>query len=95
MKSNLIKIVEQVEKEYQMGMPDGLTNEFLVNIRVLFGRINELERALIPFARAYSVNKPFKEEMLNIYKSDCENAFDMLDSRKGIQLPKAVEIPAE
>jgi hypothetical protein len=96
MAQNLIKLTDEIKNEYAKAMPDGMDEKFLKKIPVLFRRIEELERALAPFGRAFLVNANFKDEMVTVYKKDCANALDMLDSGKGFEIPRLpVEYPAE
>ncbi len=96
MASNKMKFVEKVRKDYDIGLPDGLGGEFMRNLPVLFARISELERALIPFARIAERERKFGKELVEVYRKDCEQAFDMVAYDKAQPLP-ATEIwyPAE
>ena len=85
---NRITEVESIKLEFSKGMPDGLDEQFLKKIPILFERIHELEIALIPFANAYTVNQNvFKNtshtppELLNVYLENCKRAFDILNSK--------------
>lgn len=91
---NRIGLVESIKREYAIGMPDGMNEDFLKRLPVLFKRIEELEATLTPFARAYNNNKGFNVTMLDIYKSDCEQAFDMLDPSNSVKIEKKYEYPA-
>lgn len=77
---NFIEIVDGIRKEMAMHMPDGMDEQFLKKIPFLFKRIEELETALVPFARVFKVNERFSLGMLEVYKTDCKKAFDVLDS---------------
>ena len=94
MTKNHIKLAQAVQTEVARGMPDGLSEEFLRKIPMLFNRIEELERALIPFARAFDTNKQYNKTMLDVYKKDCQAAFNMLDSTQSIVPSKKFEYPA-
>jgi hypothetical protein len=95
MPQNMIKLVESVKREYQLGMPDGMDDSFLKRIQYLFKRIEELEAVAVPFARSWFSNKDFNVEMLEVYKSDCKRAFDAIDSRNAYIPEQKYEIPAE
>lgn len=87
-------MVDSVKREYNMGMPDGMDESFLKRIPYLFRRIEELESALIPFARCFHTNRDVNVEMLNVYKSDCKKAFEMVDSHNAYVPEVVYEIPA-
>ena len=94
MPQNYIKHVELIRREIAKGMPDGLTEDFLRKLPDLFTRIEELERALVPFARAFKNNEQFNDTMLRVYKENCKEAFYVLDSANAVQPPKKYEYPA-
>lgn len=79
-----------------MNLPDGMDEQFLKKIPFLFKRIEELESALVPFARIFKVNERFDLEMLEVYKADCKRAFDKLDSTQPYRFATPpMEYPAE
>lgn len=92
---NLIVVVDSVKREMELGMPNGMTDGFMRKIPFLLRRIDELEAALVPFARAYEVNEKFTEEMVQVYKVDTMKAAAVMDRRNSIEMPKQLpEIPA-
>lgn len=91
---NHIVPVDQLLKEYRQGMPDGLDEQFFKEIGNLFARIDELERALEPFARTAKREKKFGGDVYNVNRSDCENAERMLNPKYSIQKKKKFEYPA-
>jgi len=95
MAQNLIPIVEEIQREYSRGMPDGMNEDFLKRIPILFKRIGELEVALAPFARAFLNNEASTTELIYVYKNDCAKALDVINSGNGRPIPRQVEMPAE
>ncbi len=92
---NHILHVRKIYDEYARGLPEGLDDEFLHNLRFLFDRIRELEGALRPFTRAAEVNESHPTELVSVHLTDCQKARDMLDVRRSRPLPpKTIYYPA-
>ena len=72
--------VESIKNYMRKGYPEGIA-PLLKDIPVLFGRIEELERALVPFARKGPGNND-GVPLLQVYHSDCQKAFNVLSSDK-------------
>ncbi len=83
--ANKIPAVEAIQKEIKMGYPNGVSEAYKM-ISVLMARIDELERALQPFARV-ALGDTFSgpEDMVNVYMKHCQGAWRQLDSKQGEQ----------
>lgn len=93
---NLTHQVEQVQKRIKMGFPDGVDETSRTQLQVLLARIQELERALIPFARLAIRPAHDTDELIYCYRTDAIAAWQMLDSNQGIVPPQEdFGIPAE
>ena len=77
--SNVSIEVEQIRDYMRRGMPEG-GEAVIKSIPVLFRRIEELERALVPFARQGLVDNEGKP-LINVYHKDCQTAYRTLSSR--------------
>lgn len=96
MEKNRMLYTQKIQEAYFRGLPDGLSEDLIRQIPVLFERIKELELALVPFARAHDVNKQFGKELTEVYMKDCLTAKKMIDPRYAHPLPgKQYEYPAE
>lgn len=96
--SNRIQVVEQVKKRIRFGYPEGVDTLSSKQIPQLLARIEELERALEPFARASVSNQEFPRELVQVYLLDCDAARDKLDPSRSVPADKIdhfFEIPAE
>ena len=87
--------VEEIKDYLRRGMPEG-GEPVIKSLPVLFRRIEELEHALVPFARqglANNENKP----LIYVYHKDCVTALNILSSKVAKQNlpPEAEYIPAE
>lgn len=87
-KRNRLLYANRIKEEVTKGLPDGLDESLLKNIPILFERIDELERALAPFARAVQPNATSGRELIEVYFKDCVNAMGMLDPNNAHPLPK-------
>lgn len=95
MARNIILEVNRIRDEYLKGMPDGLDEKFFANdVPYLFARIEQLENALVPFARVVEQNKGYTKPLIPVYFKDCVLAEDMILTSKSVPLPRAVEYPA-
>ena len=72
--------VERVKDYMRRGYPEGI-EPLLKSMPVLLGRIEELERALVPFARK-GVDDNGGLPLLQVYHADCKKAFNVLSSEK-------------
>lgn len=95
--SNLIVQVEEVQNYLRREMPEG--GEWLVRrVPMLLRRIEELERALIPFARQSTREKQLKTKvpLTQVYIKDCDVAMSVLSRAASIAaMPKPTELAAE
>ena len=91
---NHIDFVEAVRKDVAMNMPNGMDNAFLSKVPFLLKRIDELERVLLPFSRAYNMNKQYGKPAILVNTEDLRRADDMLDPKQSIKAPKRFEFPA-
>lgn len=95
--SNLILEVEEIEKYIRMELPEG--GEWLIKrVPTLLRRINELERALIPFARQASREEAANSKLplTNVNIGDCQKARTILSRQAAIAaLPEPSELAAE
>jgi hypothetical protein len=93
--SNLIIQTEQVEDYMRRGAPEG-TEPLGRAVPVLIARIAELERALIPFARAAAQGNPSNLPLTQVYFRDCETARMKLSRAAALAvLPEPSELAAE
>jgi hypothetical protein len=95
MATNLSAEVEKLEKYYRTGMDEG-AEPIVRNLRALFGRIQELESALVPFARVgLRDNKGLP--LTQVYHKDCKNAYNKLSLQvaKATTPPEQEDLPAE
>lgn len=81
--ANLIPQVELVIKRKAAGFPSGVDEESARQIPVLLARIDELERALVPFGKAYLTNQEFPRQLVEVYFKDCAKAWELLDRHQG------------
>lgn len=70
--------VEEIKDYMRRGYPEGI-EVLLKSMPVLFGRIEELERALVPFARK-GVDDNGGLPLLYVNHSDCKKAYGVLSS---------------
>jgi len=93
--SNLSLEVENIKDYMRKGMPEG-AEPVIKSINVLFRRIEELEHALIPFARqglASNEDKP----LILVYHKHCQAAYKTLSARvaESVRPPEPEYLPAE
>lgn len=74
--SRLIESVDAVRKRIRMGFANGVDEQSFRDLPLLMARIDELERALQPFARVG--NSPTGSPLVHVYHKDCVNASLML-----------------
>jgi hypothetical protein len=74
--SRLIESVDAVRKRVRMSFASGVDEQSFRDIPLLLSRIDELERALQPFARVG--NTPTDTPLVHVYHKDCVNAAVML-----------------
>jgi hypothetical protein len=94
---NRIRQVEEVIKRVRTGYQNGVDADSQKQIPEMLARIDELERALQPFARIAALNAKFPKELVEVYLHDCNRAWAMLDSKQSLA-PKPEEpfgLPAE
>lgn len=87
MAKNKMKYAEKMMSDFRKGMPDGLDNDYFKQVPILFARIQELENALAPFAKTALRERQFKKELVEIYRSDCDHALDMLSPDNAEDFP--------
>ena len=95
MSNNLILEVERIERYMREGFPEGV-EPLAKDVPLLLHRINELEVALVPFARA-GLQENDGKPLIHVYQKDCKRAFDKLSRRVAIATRPVVveEYPAE
>jgi hypothetical protein len=83
---NRIPDVERIQHAMRLGWPEG-TSELHKEVPVLLKRIEELEAALVPFARVATseAKAAAPANLVHVYLKDCVKAFDALDSRQGLR----------
>lgn len=93
--SNVSIQVEQIKDYMRRGMPEG-GEPVIKEIPTLFRRIEELERALVPFARQGLVDNEGKP-LVNVYHKDCQHAYRTLSTRfaESLRAPEPEYLPAE
>ena len=82
---NYINHVEKIRKDVLKGLPQGSDDGFYTELRILLTHIDQLERALAPFARAHFQNQdqnPNERPMIQVYLQDCGRARDVLDKEQ-------------
>ena len=97
MAGNMINQVNRIRDDYLKGGSDGLDEKFYTrDVPFLFARIEELERALVPFAHVVEANKGYNKPLINVYVKDCVIARSVILTSNSVPLPKGpVEYPAE
>jgi len=88
--------VENIKDYMRRGYPEGV-EPLLKEMPILFGRIEELERALIPFARQ-GVKDNEGKPLVYVNHNDCKKAFNALSSDKAagpMSTPEPEYWPAE
>ena len=93
-----MKYVDEVRKRAHGGWTEGVDELSIKDIPLLLRRIDELESALVPFARQSLMEKKYKSnvEMVSLYRADCDRAFDTITTHNGTDLPyEDFGIPAE
>lgn len=93
--SNLSNEVDNIRDYVRRGMPEG-GEPVLKSLNILFNRIEELERALAPFAKRGLVDNK-NMPLIEVYHNDCKNAYKALSKAYAAALkPKEPEyLPAE
>ena len=92
---NYINQVKKLKKQWHTGMPDGLDESFFKDAEYLFLRIDELERALVPFSYTYHREKQFGDKLVKVNITDCERASAVLDQQNSYPTSTGkVEYPA-
>lgn len=95
MAPNLILQVEQVEDYMRRGAPEG-TEPLARAMPALIARIEELERALIPFARIAARGNPTNVPLVQVYFSDCQHAQSKLSRQAALAvMPNPTDMAAE
>lgn len=96
MAKNYMRFSEDIRIEMERGLPNGLDNMFSRKLPFLMKRLDELERALAPFARLYDISRNDNQELIYAYKKDCQQAFNVLSLHNAYDVPKKLpEFPAE
>lgn len=93
--SNVSLEVDQIRDYVRRGMPEG-GEPVLKSLNILFRRIEELERALTPFARQGLIDNEGKP-LIQVYHKDCQTAYRSLSSRyaESLKAPEPEYLPAE
>lgn len=92
---NHINIVNSIKKDIALHLPNGMDEQFLKKIPYLLKRINELELALVPFAKKHAQggHPTTTASDVNVSRFDCEFAWQMLDPKNSVQMERKVEYP--
>jgi hypothetical protein len=95
MARNLSKAADDIKSYYAKGMEEG-AGPLIKDLPILFRRIEELERALAPFARI-GLRDNGNLPLIQVYHKDCKHAFETLSEKNALELKKAEEqyLPAE
>jgi hypothetical protein len=98
---NHISDVERITDSMRRGWPDG-AHDAHREIPKLLQRIQELENALVPFARVAVTEKSSNPQyqlvqLVHVYLKDCEHAEQMLNPQYSVQQPinDFFSLPAE
>ena len=84
---NRILQVEEVQKRVKAGFPNGCDSESHPQIQNLLARIEELETALVPFARVGATLTAQEPATRDVYTADLAHAYNMLDRRQAWVAP--------
>lgn len=71
--------IEDIRKRVKAGFPNGVDMESHQHIPLLLGRIDELEHAMLPFARIGSTLSSSEPELREVYTRDLSHAFNVMD----------------
>jgi hypothetical protein len=83
--ANLIALVEEARKRVRAGFPEGSDNISAQQLPILLRRIDELEAALMPFARIGSRIDSTTPELVDCYRNHCAKAYEVLDPAQSIR----------
>lgn len=78
---NRILQVEEIIKRVKAGYPSGVDTESHKQIPILLARIEELEAALVPFARIGATLTNNEPEIRDVYTKDVKAAYEVMDRR--------------
>jgi hypothetical protein len=99
---NLMKYVDQIIQRKNKGWPGGVDERSKNDIPTLLKRIDELETALVPFARSLlteaRTNPNAKTSLIPVYRTDCIVAQEVIDITNAADLPRSPDerlLPAE
>lgn len=85
--------IDEIAKYFRAGMEDG-PDPIIRAMPMILGRIQELERALVPFARAGLKDNEGKP-LIQVYHKDCKTAFETLSVGPAEAISDAVLYPAQ
>lgn len=84
MAKNRINQVEEVIRRVKAGFPSGVDTESASHIPWLLSRIEELEAALVPFARVGATLTNNEPPLREVYTDALANAYAMLDKSNSV-----------
>jgi hypothetical protein len=94
---NYSQPADEVRNLVRRGYPDGLDSQTGVkHISVLVARVNELERALMPFVKVGS-SPNYGDTMVSVLHVNCADAANVMDRTQSIPAGTKIETftPAE
>ena len=94
---NYSQPADEIRNMVRRGYPDGLDSQTAVkHISVLIARINELERALLPFVKVGS-SPNYGDTMVPVMHQNCADAANVMDRIQSVPAGTKVETftPAE
>jgi hypothetical protein len=95
--TNYSQPADEIKSIIRKGYPDGLDSSTAAkHISVLAARVNELERALIPFVKVGS-SPNYGDTMVSVLFKNCADAANVMDRTQSIPVGSKVETftPAE
>jgi hypothetical protein len=95
--ANYSQPADEIKNIIRKGYPDGLDSATAVkHISVLVARVNELERALMPFVKVGS-SPNYGDMMVSVMYKNCADAANVMDRTQSVPVGAKHEtfIPAE
>lgn len=85
--ANVIRPVQDIQQRAQLGRitEDEKAEQYL---RTLLARVNELEQSVLPFVRAFEINRAAPTELVSVYYRDLAAARDVMDPINSIPVPE-------
>jgi hypothetical protein len=94
---NLSLPVDEIKNTVRRAYPDGLDSATAAkHISVLVARVNELERALMPFVKV-GISPNYGDTMVSVLHQNCADAANVMDRTQSVPVGTKMETftPAE